>query len=219
VVVLTGVFAIGLNKLDFATGQDSYIDPNSQVAKDNRAYQSLFGGENMVVLFTVGEGKNLVDLFTTGNVAQMNDVESTLSGDPAIVSVVSPVKLLEWTNDLIAKGTASRIIARTIDRDASDASKALRQTDATLTTLRLGAAGEQTLDNPDWVKFLLFDNTGFSVGADNALVAPADDQLQVRKALRAFMPDPRHAVMAAVLVGNAPLDALTAGSDAVKNAF
>ena len=39
VVAITGVFAIGLNKLDFATGQDSYIDPASQVAKDNREYQ------------------------------------------------------------------------------------------------------------------------------------------------------------------------------------
>ena len=63
VVAITGVFAIGLNKLDFATGQDSYIDPASQVAKDNREYQSLFGGENMVVLFTVPEGKTVADLF------------------------------------------------------------------------------------------------------------------------------------------------------------
>ena len=69
------------------------------------------------------------------------------------------------------------------------------------------------------MKFLLYDNTGFSVDADNQLVAPADDQLQVRKALRAFMPDPQHAVMAAVLVGNAPLDDLAAGSAAVKDAF
>ena len=51
-------FALGLGKLDFATGQDSYIDPASQVAKDNHAYQELFGGENMVVLFTVPESPN-----------------------------------------------------------------------------------------------------------------------------------------------------------------
>ena len=219
VLALTAVFAIGLNQLDFATGQDSYIDPASQVAKDNHDYQELFGGENMVVLFSVDEGKQLVDLFTPANVAAMNEVEDQLSGDPAVVSVVSPVRLLEWTNDLIAKGTASEIIARTIERDPAEASKALRQADATLTTLRLGAAGEQTLDNPDWVKFLLYDNTGFSVDADNKLVGPADDQLQVRKALRAFMPDAQHAVMAAVLVGNAPLDDLAAGSTAVKDAF
>ncbi|MBI4933508.1 MAG: MMPL family transporter [Actinobacteria bacterium] len=219
VLALTAVFAIGLNQLDFATGQDSYIDPASQVAKDNHDYQELFGGENMVVLFSVDEGKQLVDLFTPANVASMNEVEEQLSGDPAVVSVVSPVKLLEWTNDLIAKGTASEIIARTIERDPDEASKALRQADATLTTLRLGAAGEQTLDNPDWVKFLLYDNTGFTVDTDNNLVVPTDDQLQVRKALRAFMPDAQHAVMAAVLVGNAPLDDLAAGSDAVKAAF
>jgi uncharacterized protein len=41
----------------------------------------------------------------------------------------------------------------------------------------------------------------------------------VRKPLRAFVPDPRHAVFAAVLVGNAPLDALATGSAAVKDAL
>ncbi|MEN9643791.1 MAG: hypothetical protein RL238_460 [Actinomycetota bacterium] len=219
VAALTAVLVVGLLRLDFATGQDSYIDPSSQAAQDNRDYQELFGGENMVVLFTVPEGENLVDLFTSGNVVQMNEVEATLADDDAIVSVVSPVKLLQWTNDLIAKGTASEILARAIERDPSEEGKAARTADATLTTLRLGAAGEQSLDNPAWVEFLLFDNSGFTVDADNQVVAPPADQLQVRKALRAFMPDPRHAVMAAVLVGNAPLDDLAAGSEAVKAAF
>ena len=59
VLAVTGLFAVGLGALDFATGQDSYIDPESQVAKDNGAYQELFGGENMVVLFTVPEGKTV----------------------------------------------------------------------------------------------------------------------------------------------------------------
>ena len=50
------------------------------------------------------------------------------------------------------------------------------------------------------MEFLLFDNTGFSTNSDGTLVAPADDQLQVRKALRAFIPDSRHAIFGAVLV-------------------
>ena len=219
VLAVTGLFAVGLGALDFATGQDSYIDPESQVAKDNGAYQELFGGENMVVLFTVPEGKTVVDLFTSGNVAQMNEVQSTLEGNPAITSVISPVALLQWSSDLIAKGVASEIVARAIDREPTDTGKAARQVDAGITTMRLGAAGEQSLDNPDWVKFLLFDNTGFSIDADNALMVPADDQLVVRKPLRAFVPDPRHAVFAAVLVGNAPLDDLAEGSSAVKEAL
>jgi hydrophobe/amphiphile efflux-3 (HAE3) family protein len=218
VLAITGVFAIGLKRLDFATGQDSYIDPSSQVAKDNRAYQSLFGGENMVVLFTVPSGKTVVDLFTPNNVTQMNGIQADLTKNKAVVSVISPVALLQWSSDLITKGTASEILARAIQRDPSTAGKAARTADATLTTLRLGAAGGQDLSNPAWVKFLLFDNTGFTVGANGKLVTPADDQLVVRKPLRAFVPDPRHAVFAAVLVGNAPLDELAKGSAAVKEA-
>ena len=218
VAAVTAVFAIGLNQLDFATGQDSYIDPSSQVAADNRAYQELFGGETMVVLFTVPQDKTLVDLFSTGNVAQMNEMEATLLGNEAVHSVVSPVALLQWSSDLIGKGAALEIVGRATERDPSDEGKALRQADATLTTLRLGAAGEQSLDNPAWLKFLIYDNTGFGVDADNKVVEPADDQLVVRKPLRAFIPDPHHAVFGAVLVGNAPLDDLAVGSQAVKDA-
>jgi len=52
VLVITAVLAGGLSRLDFATGQDSYIDKDSTEAQDNRRYQELFGGESMVVLFT-----------------------------------------------------------------------------------------------------------------------------------------------------------------------
>jgi len=219
VVAVTALFAVGIGQLDFETGQDSYIDPESKVADDNRAYQELFGGETMIVLFTVPEGSTLVDLFTAKNVQQMNDMETTLLKDAAVHSVVSPVALLQWTNDLIAKGTASGILARAIEREPDEAAKVLREDDALLTTLRLGAAGEQSLANPEWVKFLLFDNTGFSVDIENAVVAPADDQLQVRKALRAFIPDARHAIFGAVLLGNAPLDDLSNGQAAVEAAL
>ncbi len=219
VAVIAGVFGIGLGRLKFETGQNSYIDPDSKVAADNERYQNLFGGESMVVLFTVPDGKTLVDLFTTGNVQQMNDVEALLDQDPAIQGVVSPVALLTWTQDIVTSGVASEILARTIEREPDPAAAEMRQQDAVVTTLRLGAAGEQSLANPDWVKFLLFGNDGFSLDATGALVAPGDDQLVVRKALRAFIPDVRHAVFAAVLIGNAPLDGLAAGSQAVLDAF
>ena len=218
--VVTAAFGLGLAQLDFATGQDSYIDPASKVANDNRDYQELFGGETMIVLFTVPEGKTLVDLFTTGNVAQLNEMESTLlANDTVVHSVVSPVALLQWTNDLITKGAALQILGRATDRDPSADSKALRSADQSLTLARVAAAGTQSMDNPDWVKFLLFDNTGFSLDTDQKVVAPPDDKLMVRKALRAFMPDSRHAIFGAVLTGNAPLDDLAAGSAAVKDSL
>ena len=218
VAVVTGLFAIGLGQLDFATGQDSYMDPASQVAKDNREYQNLFGGENMVVLMTVDQGKTLVDLFTPANITKLNKVESDLKANPAITSVVSPVALLQWSNDMITGGVALDILGRATSRDPDEASKALRNADAAVTAARLGAAGTQDMSNPEWVKFLLYDNTGFTV-VDGKPVAPADDQLVVRKPLKAFIPDGRHAVFAAVLKGNAPLDQLALGSTAVKNAL
>jgi uncharacterized protein len=219
VVLVTIGLGIGVKQLDFATGQDSYLDPDSQVAQDNERYQSLFGGESMVVLFTVDEGKTVADLFTPGNVEQLSEIESELLANESVHSVVSPLTLLQWTEDLITKGVASEIIARTISREPDPAAAEARQQDAVLTTLRLGAAGEQSFDNPEWVKFLLFGNDGFSVDANQQFVSPSDDQLVVRKALRAFIPDSRHAILGAVLVGNASLDQLAVGSDAVKDEF
>ena len=88
------------------------------MAKDNERYQSLFGGENMVVLFTVDEGKTVVDLFTPGQrrpvrskstslcAAVARDRLGGLAGHPLAVD-----------EDLITKGVASEIIARTIERE------------------------------------------------------------------------------------------------------
>ena len=219
VLVVTLGLAIGLGRLDFATGQDSYIDPSSQVAKDNTRYQNLFGGESMVALFTVPRGNTVVDLFDAANVTQFREVESQIRTSKAVLCVVSPLTLLTWTQDLITKGVASEIIARTIQREQNPAAAAARQRDAQITILRLGAAGKQSFDNPAWVKFLVFGNDGYAIDASKKLVVPSDDALLVRKALRAFIPDSRHAILAAVLVGNAPLSKLAAGSDAVKSAF
>ncbi len=217
VLVVTIAMGVGLQRLDFATGQDSYIDPASQVAKDNERYQKLFGGENMVVLFTVDEGKTIVDLFTPTNITQFTEIETEMLTSDAVQSVVSPLTLLQWTQDLIVKGVASEIISRTIQREPDEAAASLRRDDAVITTMRLGAAGDQTMDNAAWVKFLVFGNDGYTIDAQQQLVAPADSELAVRKALRAFIPDARHAVLAAVLVGNAPLDQLAQGSAAVHD--
>jgi hydrophobe/amphiphile efflux-3 (HAE3) family protein len=219
VLIVTIVLLIGARQLDFATGQDSYLDPSSQVAKDNSRYQSLFGGENMVVLFTMAPGTSVVDLFDGANVAQFGQVEDQLAASPAVQSVVSPVTVLTWTQSLITSGVASEILARSIEREPDPAAAAIRQQDSLVTIQRLGSAGKQTFENPDWVRFLLFGNDGFTIGADNKLVTPPDDSLVVRKPLRAFIPDAHHAILAGVLVGNAGLDQLAVGSDVVTAAF
>ena len=48
---------------------------------------------------------------------------------------------------------------------------------------------QRTIDNPEWVKFLLYDNTG-----------------NIRKPLLSFFPDSTHAQVITRLLGNESLD-------------
>ena len=52
-LAITLLMGLGITKLEFATGQDSYLNKDEQVYKDSVAYQSLFGGQAMVTLFTL----------------------------------------------------------------------------------------------------------------------------------------------------------------------
>ncbi|HEY7626934.1 MAG TPA: MMPL family transporter, partial [Ilumatobacteraceae bacterium] len=220
VAVVTVGLGFGLTRLDFATGQDSYIDPSSKVAENNKNYQNLFGGESMVVLFTMDEGKSIVDLFTPANIEKFQAVEQELLNDPSetVQGVVSPLTLLQWTQDLITKNVALQIIARTMEREPNADLVALRQKDFAITNARQAAAGAQDMNNPDWIKFLEFGNDNFELDAAGKLIVPSDDKLIVRHALRAFIPNNTHAILAGILVGNASLDQLATGSDVVQKA-
>src|SRR4051812_14491302 len=77
-VVLTVVFGFGITKLDFATGQDSYLNKDDVVYKDSVAYQDLFGGQAMLSLVTMDEDGSVVDLFTNGGLDKWSKVEADL---------------------------------------------------------------------------------------------------------------------------------------------
>jgi uncharacterized protein len=218
VVVLTAILAPGLGRLDFATGQDSYLDPASSTAVANERYQSLFGGEAMVVLLTVDPGRTVVDLFTEANVDRFEQIHGDLAASDTVEAVITPLTALTWTQDLVLSGTASRILASAATRETEPAAAAARDFDSEVTLRRLGSAGAQELTNPGWVRFLLFDNSGFEV-VDGQLVAPAEDQLRIRRSLLSFFPDPQHALVAATLSGNASLDQLATGTEAVRSAL
>lgn len=46
---------LGASKLNFATGQDSYLNPSSQIAIDNVEFLDEFGGETVILLFSANE--------------------------------------------------------------------------------------------------------------------------------------------------------------------
>ena len=69
---------LGITRLEFATGQDSYLNRDDVVYQDSVAYQDLFGGQAMLSLVKVQEGGTVADLFTPENLATWTTVDQQL---------------------------------------------------------------------------------------------------------------------------------------------
>ncbi len=221
-IIVTAGLGLGLGRLKFATGQDSYLNKSQQVFKDNRAYQSLFGGDAMVVLFTANAGKDISNLFDSANRATMQSTEQTLRQSGLLASLVGPDTALEFTHALVlpppgggpTDSVAGKILLSALSRDSDPASKQARLTDGGVTLARAAAAGNPSFANREWVRFLLFDNFGFSM-VGGKLVAPPAGQMHIRTALLPFFPDLHHAQMIVRLHGNASIDIEGKASDTV----
>ena len=223
-LLVTLIMGMGLTKLQFATGQDSYLNSDDQVAIDNVAYQKLFGGQIMVVLFTMDEGHSVAELASPANRKIFDQVKAELADVPEVRTVVSPLDGLEYSANLLARTPADPTNAEVFDpigsianatltaateaaKEAGDEkSVELREADMAKTTERiapfLAPDADRSFDNPDWVEMLLIDNTG-----------------EIRKPLRSFFFDDRHAQMVVRLTGNASIEEEGVGAVAVKDAW
>ena len=197
-LAVTLLLGLGITRLEFATGQDSYLNKDDQVYKDSVAYQDLFGGQAMVSLFTMDEGSDVVDLFSPENLERMQRVDEELRQTEGVVAVVSPLTALQFTQNLVSSDTgdvtqsvAGQALLSARERDPDPASQTLRLDDAATTLARISAftPEQQTFANPEWVRFLLYDNRD-----------------EIRKSLRPFFPDAGHAQTVTRLVGNADLE-------------
>ena len=101
-LIVTLVLGLGITQLEFATGQDSYLNKDDEVYQDSVAYQDLFGGQAMLSLVTMDEGQTVVDLFTPENLEMWESVEADLRDSGMFEAVVSPVTALEFTDNLVA---------------------------------------------------------------------------------------------------------------------
>jgi len=206
-LLVTLTLGFGITKLDFATGQDSYLNKDDQIYIDNVAYQDLFGGQAMLTLYTMDDGKDVVDLFTADNVARFRDQEERLRDAPGVLGVVSPLTALEFTDNLVqspdgnpATSVAGGILLRAQQRETDPDAVQARADDNFTTLERINAipVDQRTFDNPDWVRFLLYDN-----------------QDNIRKPLLPFFPDEGHAQLVTRLEGNQSLEDEGKASDEV----
>jgi hydrophobe/amphiphile efflux-3 (HAE3) family protein len=219
-VIVTVTLGYGITKLEFATGQDSYLNKSDVVYKDNVAYQSLFGGQAMVVLMSMDKGKTIADLASPKNRRTIEAAQKQLEADPGIEAVITPLTAMQFSSNLIQRSYAdptnpepaedpTKSIAGTLlqqaikaEKPGSAAAKAREADFAKTATRVLGIKGEKDLDNPEWVDFLIHDNDG-----------------KVRKPLQAVLFDDTHAQMVVRLKGNADIETEGNGATAVKQAW
>jgi uncharacterized protein len=206
-LLVTLILGFGITRLEFSTGQDSYLNKSDTVYKDNVDYQRLFGGQAMLTLVTMDKGHTVNELFTPENQAKWRALEEQIGEGDGIVGVISPRTVLEFSDGLVqspsgdpTQSVAGRALLSASAREPSPEGQAARSADAATTLQRLNAVppDQRTLDNPAWVDFLLHNNQG-----------------EIRRALRTFIIDDTHAQVVTRLVGNASITEEGAASDHV----
>ncbi|MFV0317484.1 MAG: efflux RND transporter permease subunit [Microthrixaceae bacterium] len=254
-LIITLGLGFGITRLDFATGQDSYLNEDSQVYQDNVAYQELFGGQAMLSVISMDEGHTVDELFDAEGIATFTDVDDQIRALNNVDGVIDPLSALTLSSDLVVPSIEAcdlyassgdpqcAVLARAGDAlgaigtraltSAEEAAKTaaeeaglqcpaageevpdvgsleplcadvvLREQNLAETQTRLLAAGEAALDNPAYVKFLLY-------GTENP-----DGGGEIRKALLPFFPDDTHALSITRLSGNLSIEEEGAVSDEI----
>jgi uncharacterized protein len=206
-LLVTLILGFGITRLEFETGQDSYLNKSDTVYKDNVKYQRLFGGQAMLTLVTMDKGHTVNELFTPENQAKWRALEEQIGKGKGVVGVISPRTIMEFSDNLVqspsgdpTQSVAGRALLNATARDPSPEGREARGADAGATIQRLNAVpqAERTLDNPAWIDFLLHNNQG-----------------EVRKALGTFIIDDTHAQVVTRLVGNASITTEGEASDHV----
>jgi len=215
VLAVTGVLAIGATQIEFATGQDSYLNTDSQASIDNVEFQNQFGGEAVILLFSSEGEATIEDLMSDANRAELERIEAELRAIPEVHAVITPLVSMQFSSAILDESVATQALARATGADDDDDSSARRSTDTSTSLARLSAARPADLANPSWVELILWDNTGYEVESGAISTTPSFEDRQIRRSLESSYPDKFTAVGGVILEGNADLDTLSAGTEAV----
>src|SRR4051794_11668803 len=110
-LLITLTLGAGISKLEFATGQDSYLNKSDQVYKDNVAYQGLFGGEAMLTLITMDKGHSVEELLEPKNRQAVDGTIKQLRDSKKLLGVVGPTTVLDFSGKLVQGTTGNPLEA------------------------------------------------------------------------------------------------------------
>jgi hydrophobe/amphiphile efflux-3 (HAE3) family protein len=208
-VLVTLGLGFGITRLEFATGQDSYLNAGDQVAIDNEAYQDLFGGQAMLAVIEMDDGHTVDELLDRDGRRQLRAFHDRLLASEGIHAVITPLTIAEFSDALVrsddgnpANSIAGRATQTALAKEEPGSSEhAAREADLAATAARLLAIppAKQRLSNPAWIDFLLYDNSG-----------------EVRLAHRSFIIDTDTAQIVVRLTGNQSIEDEGAASDLVR---
>ncbi len=168
-LLLTVGLGVGLTRLTFATSNASYLNANDKAQIENHQYEQLFGGDPVVVMFTMKPGTTIDNLFTPGNIAQLTAVQRKLSADPSVFNVVTPLDALKLSDALITSpngnptdSPAAQLLLSAYERDPSPAGKRARlaEIDAQLAAESAIPPAQRVISNPTWMHFVIHDSNG-----------------------------------------------------------
>ncbi len=208
-LLLTVGLGFGISKLEFATGQDSYLNSDDPIAQDNVAYQNLFGGDAMLGVVTMAPGHTITDIFDESGRQQMQAYYDKLTATGRYQAVITPLVALRYT-DVLTQGpvpggdatqsVAGQALVGAIAQEPPGSTQATARTDAAVVAddresgTNAIPAEQRTVANPAWNAFLLFE------GPDT------------RPAVQPFFPDQTHALFLVRLKGNLSIE--DGGADA-----
>lgn len=208
-LLVTVALGAGITKLEFATGQDSYLNSDDQVAIDNEAYQELFGGQAMLAVVQMDDGHTVDELLDRDGRRQLREFHDRLLEHHGIHAVITPLTILEFSDALVrsedgnpANSIAGRATQTALAKEEPGSPEhAAREADFQATAGRLLAIppDRQTFDNPEWVRFLLYDNEG-----------------EIRRAHRSFILDEDTAQLVVRLAGNQSIEEEGQASELVQ---
>jgi predicted RND superfamily exporter protein len=112
---VVAVLGVGLPRLEFTTGQDTLVDPASEVYRDNAQFQDRFGGEPMLVPLT----GDIREMATGGRLDEIAALERDLRATGEFDAVVGPATALDFAVGQVS--IAPGVFAAAAERDAAAA--------------------------------------------------------------------------------------------------
>ncbi|MBP8894237.1 MAG: MMPL family transporter, partial [Saprospiraceae bacterium] len=106
-IILFAILIVGVSNIRMATGNETLVQTDNEVYISNKAMETEFGGDSILVLFTDDTGDNLLSL---ENIHKMWNVEQKFKYEENIFSFMSPASIVHQMTEMQSEEIKDRVI-------------------------------------------------------------------------------------------------------------